>query len=104
VGILEVENGHLFLQMGTSRETADCVTDSLQAWWNSRKSQHGQVRKLVIELDNGPEVMSRRTQFMRRLTRAAFAEVEARLERDPNLPRYSVRIKPQPSELLPAAG
>jgi hypothetical protein len=181
VGILEVERGHLSLHLGTSRETADFLADSLNAWWDARKSQHVQVRKLVIELDNGPEVQSRRTQFMCRLTefadssqleielvyfppyhskynpiercwsalerhwngsllnsvatalnwartmtwkmlhptvelcetiyergvrltRAAFAAVEARLERAPDLSRWSVRIQPRPSTaVLPAA-
>jgi Rhodopirellula transposase DDE domain len=181
VGILEVERGHLSIYLGTSRETADFLADSLKAWWDVRKSQHVQVRKLVIELDNGPEVQSHRTQFMRRLTefadssqleielvyfppyhskynpiercwsalerhwngsllnsvsaainwartmtwkmlhptvelcetvyergvrltRAAFAAVEERLERAPDLSRWSVRIQPRPpAAVLPAA-
>jgi hypothetical protein len=39
-----------------------------------------------------------------RLTRAAFAAVEARLERAPDLSRWSVRIQPRrPAAVLPAA-
>ena len=71
VGILEVERGHLSIYLGTSRETADFLADSFSAWWDVRKSQHVEIRKLIIELDNGPEVQSHRTQFMRRLTEFA---------------------------------
>lgn len=38
-----------------------------------------------------------------RLTRAAFAAVEARLERAVELPRWSVRIQPRPPEPVPPA-
>ena len=47
------------------------VADNLQQWWSQRKAVHPHIRKLMIDLDNAPEVSSRRTQFMKRLTQFA---------------------------------
>lgn len=71
-GILEVSRGsHAIQQLnilfGQSRDTADFIVDGLEAWWSSRRDQHVGVRRLVIELDNGPEINSARTQFLKRL-------------------------------------
>jgi hypothetical protein len=66
-GILEVDSGQLFLSLGLSRETSDFIADGLEDWWHERRAAHAGVRKIVIELDNGPEVQSHRTQFMKRL-------------------------------------
>lgn len=71
-GILEVSRGRenvgqLWLGFGESRETSDFIADSLETWWSERKAFHPQVRRLQIELDNGPELNSSRTQFMKRL-------------------------------------
>jgi hypothetical protein len=66
-GILEVDSGQLFLSLGLSLETSDFIADGLEDWWLERRAAHAGVRKIVIELDNGPEVQSHRTQFMKRL-------------------------------------
>jgi hypothetical protein len=66
-GILEVDTGQLNLVFGTSRDTSDFVADSLELWWTNRQAAHPQVRRLLINLDNGPEIGSSRTQFMKRL-------------------------------------
>jgi len=71
-GILEVLAGLLTILVGTSRETSDFITDCLQQWWDQTKERHGHVRQLVIDLDNGPENSSFRTQFMKRMV--AFAD------------------------------
>ena len=39
----------------------------LKRWWWSRREQHPGVRRLMIELDNGPEISSARTRFLKRL-------------------------------------
>ena len=52
---------------GTSRDTSDFVADCLELWWTSRRAVHPGVRRLLIDLDNGPEIASSRTQFMKRL-------------------------------------
>jgi len=66
-GILEVLGGLLTLIFGTSRETSDLLVDGLQQWWNLRKDRYQPMRHLVIDLDNGPQHASGRTQFMNRL-------------------------------------
>jgi hypothetical protein len=66
-GILEVDGNHLNLIFGTSRDTADFVADCLELWWTQRRAVHAGVRRLLIDLDNGPEIASSRTQFMKRL-------------------------------------
>jgi len=71
-GILEVERGQLNLIFGTSRDTSDFVADALDLWWADRQVVYPHVRRLLINLDNGPEVGSSRTQFMNRL--AAFSD------------------------------
>jgi len=66
-GILEVDSGQLNVVFGTSRDTSDFVADCLDLWWTNRQAAHPQVRRLLINLDNGPEIASSRTQFMKRL-------------------------------------
>lgn len=66
-GILEVDNHQLNLVFGTSRDTSDFVADCLELWWADRRAAHSGVRRLLINLDNGPEIGSSRTQFMKRL-------------------------------------
>jgi len=66
-GILEVDCGQLFVVFGTSRETSDFIVDCLQLWWDDRKSLYPHIRRLQIDLDNGPEQASNRTQFIKRL-------------------------------------
>jgi len=65
-GILEVDSGQLSVVFGTSRDTSDFVADCLELWWNERQAAHPNVKKLLINLDNGPEIGSSRTQFMKR--------------------------------------
>lgn len=76
-GVLELSRGTADIQQpwflfGHSRQTSDFIADGLDQWWNERKTAHPGVRRLHLELDNGPEINSSRTQFMKRL--AAFAD------------------------------
>ena len=66
-GILEVAGHQLNVVFGTSRDTSDFVADCLELWWTNRRAAHPGVRRLLIDLDNGPEIASSRTQFMKRL-------------------------------------
>jgi len=59
--------GLLTIVMGTSRETSDFIADCLQQWWDTNKHRFAHIRQLVINLDNGPQNSSFRTQFMKRL-------------------------------------
>jgi len=70
-GILNVTSGLLTIIIGTSQETSDFIVDCLEMWWDANKTQHPNARRLVINLDNGPENSSVRTQFMYRLTKFA---------------------------------
>ncbi len=44
------------------------MVDGLLLWWNERKRDLSDVRRLVINMDNGPECSGRRSQFLLRLT------------------------------------
>jgi hypothetical protein len=69
-GILMVASGALMLLFGT-RETSDAWVDALQMWWLEVRSGLGQVKRLVIYLDNGPKNSGRRTQFLKRMVEFA---------------------------------
>ncbi|MDD2723559.1 MAG: hypothetical protein PHH59_05995 [Methylovulum sp.] len=66
--ILEVMAGLLTIVFGVSFETSDFIVDALEHWWKRNKDKHGAIKQLVINLDNGPNNSSQRTQFMKRLT------------------------------------
>jgi len=66
-GILEVDSGQLNLIFGMSRDTSDFVADCLEQWWTDRRTIYPGIRQLQIDLDNGPQIASSRTQFMKRL-------------------------------------
>ena len=67
VGILLPDSDELFLYGVTSKVTSDCLVDRLVDWWESVKERFSHITTLLINLDNGPESHSRRTQFMQRL-------------------------------------
>lgn len=71
VGILMPATNELFVYGVTSRVTSDCLVDRLEQWWESVRNRFGHITTLLINLDNGPENQSHRTQFMYRLL--AFA-------------------------------
>lgn len=78
MGILEASRGsqrldQLWLGFGASRETSDFIVDGLEAWWSERQALYPDVRRLHIELDNGPEINSSRTQFLKRVVDFADA-------------------------------
>lgn len=72
VGIFLPEHDDLFLYGVTSKVTSDCLVDRLEEWWESVKERFAHIRALVVNLDNGPECHSRRTQFLYRM--ALFAQ------------------------------
>lgn len=67
VGIFLPTLDEFFLYGVTSKVTSDCLVDRLTQWWESVKKRFHQIKTLVINLDNGPENNSHRTQFMQRL-------------------------------------
>ncbi len=71
VGIFLPSSDELFLYGVTSKVTSDCLVDRLIDWWESVKERFADITTLLINLDNGPESQSRRTQFMQRLVEFA---------------------------------
>jgi transposase len=67
VGIFLPAFDEVFFYGVTSKVTSDCLVDRLIDWWKSVKERFPDITTLVINLDNGPESHSRRTQFMQRL-------------------------------------
>ena len=47
--------------------TSECLVDRLAQWWEVVRERFAHITTLVINVDNGPENHSRRTQFMQRL-------------------------------------
>lgn len=70
-GILDVLGNLLTIIFGTSRETSDFIADCLQQWWHANQDRYAHIRQLVINLDNGPNNSSFRTQFMKRMVEFA---------------------------------
>jgi transposase len=67
VGILLPAFDEIYISGVTSKVTSDCLVDRLIDWWESVKERFLHITTLLINLDNGPESHSRRTQFMQRL-------------------------------------
>lgn len=67
VGIFLPASDEIFLYGVTSKVTSDCLVDRLVDWWETVKERFSHIKTLLINLDNGPESQSRRTQFMQRL-------------------------------------
>lgn len=67
VGILLPEIDELFIYGILSKVTSDCLVDRLEQWWEAVHSRFAHITTLVINLDNGPENHSRRSQFMQRM-------------------------------------
>lgn len=67
-GIFLPQYDELHLYFTTSRVTSDFIVDCLHDLWSSEGARFPQVKTLLLDLDNGPENHSRRTQFMYRIT------------------------------------
>lgn len=78
-GILLPEYDDLTVYMTGSKVTSDFIVDRLKDWWEFNRVRFPEVTKLVLNLDNGPENHSRRTQFLKRMVEFAH---ETRLDID----------------------
>jgi hypothetical protein len=67
VGIFLPKLDELFLYAVTSKVTSDCLADRLVEFWEGEKDRFSRITTLVLNLDNGPENHSHRTQFMQRM-------------------------------------
>src|SRR3954451_15090715 len=90
-GILMVATGALMLLFG-SHETSDAWADALQMWWLQVRPGLGHIKRLVIDLDNGPKNSGRRTQFLKRMVEFAdWSGLEIRLV---DYPPYHSKYNP----------
>lgn len=71
VGILLPASAELFVFGVTSRVTSDCLVDCLEQWWQQVRERFRHITTLVVNLDNGPENHSNRTQFLYRMVEFA---------------------------------
>ena len=92
VGIFLPSSDELFLYGVTSKVTSDCLVDRLIDWWESVKARFTHITTLLINLDNGPESHSRRTQFMHRLVE--FAQRSHLTIRLAYYPPYHSEVQP----------
>jgi hypothetical protein len=67
VGLFLPELDEFFVYQVTSKVTSDCLVDRLEQWWETARTRFAHITTLVLNLDNGPENHSHRTQFMGRL-------------------------------------
>ena len=72
-GLFLPDHKELSLYFTSSKVTSDFIVDRLDEWWKANRTHHPKVRKLLLDLDNGPENHSRRTQFIYRLVLLAQA-------------------------------
>lgn len=79
-GILETANGQSFLFFTSSHKTSDFLADGMDRWWRGSQERFSAVKRLVVNLDNGPECSGRRSQFLQRMVEFADREkLEVRL-------------------------
>ena len=66
-GILEMRSGRPFLFFTESNKTSDFMVDGIQRWWSENQLRLAGSKRLVVNLDNGPECSGHRSQFLRRM-------------------------------------
>lgn len=71
VGIFESEQARLTIFYSTSIETTDLIVDCLEQWWADNRARLSPITELILNLDNGPHVQSRRRQLIKRLVEFA---------------------------------
>jgi hypothetical protein len=67
VGIFLPEWDELCIYQVIAKVTSDCLVARLCQWWDAAHDRFAHISMLVLNLDNGPENHSQRTQFMSRL-------------------------------------
>jgi DDE family transposase len=73
-GLFLPEPQELNLYFTPSKVTSDFIVDRLGEWWEGNRSRFPGVDRLLLDLDNGPENHSRRSQFVYRLLQWSRAE------------------------------
>src|SRR3954447_14648327 len=94
-GIFQPETDELDLYFTHSKVTSDFMVDALEEWWQRTKGrleQTREIRRLIVELDNGPDNNSHRTQFLYRM--AKFAREQQILVQLCYYPPYHSKYNP----------
>ncbi|GAC1462169.1 MAG: hypothetical protein PVSMB4_20480 [Ktedonobacterales bacterium] len=92
VGLFLPASDELFLYHVTSKVTSDCLVDRLEQWWETVRTRFAHITTLVLNLDNGPESQSHRTQFIARLL--TFAQQHRLTVRLAYYPPYHSKYNP----------
>ena len=66
-GIFLPDQKELNFYFTSSKVTSDFIADRLEQWWQGNRQRYPGIRKLLLDLDNGPENHSHRSQFIYRL-------------------------------------
>jgi hypothetical protein len=66
-GILEMGSGRPFLFFTESNKTSDFMVDGIELWWRENRWRMRGIKRLVVNMDNGPECSGHRSQFLRRM-------------------------------------
>ena len=70
-GILEMAGGRPFLFFTESCKTSDFMVDGIELWWRENQSRLSGIKRLVVNMDNGPECSGHRSQFLARMVNFA---------------------------------
>lgn len=73
-GILETTSGKSFLFFTASNKTSDFLTDGIDLWWKASQERLRTVKRIVVNMDNGPECSGHRSQFLQRMVEFADRE------------------------------
>jgi hypothetical protein len=73
-GLFLPDSKELNLYFTSSKVTSDFVVDRLGEWWTGNRARFPRIERLLLDLDNGPENHSRRSQFVYRLVQLAQKE------------------------------
>ena len=73
-GILEMTTGRPFLFFTESCKTSDFMVDGIELWWQKNKTRLDGIKRLVVNMDNGPECSGHRSQFLSRMVNFADRE------------------------------
>lgn len=82
----------LSLWFTASKVTSDFMVDRLVEWWQQRRTSFRSVRRLLLDLDNGPENHGNRSQFLYRLV--CFAQTEQLAVQLAYYPPYHSKYNP----------
>ena len=67
IGILAPELDEVLMVFVPTPATSDAIMDAIDSYWRQNAARFDGIDTLVLNLDNGPENNSRRTQFIQRV-------------------------------------